>query len=132
MKQEILKNLKNSINIIKYYIYSTEREYFNMPEVSISDYEIYGDEGLQMAMISVRFNTYCEPEFHDFIKDINIIEDKMSKIFDDFAIKKDGKLAKKDEKEKVIYFVGSFLLADLKYNFSDAEIEIELDAMFHH
>lgn len=127
MKEDILKNLKKSIKNIPYIIYSKEAKYFDLPEVQIQDYEIY-DGRLIMVLFNIKFTTYSEPEFSEFISDLITIDDKLKNIFKNFAFSEVGNITKPNQSS--VNFSDSMLVDTVNFTFDRDEIQLELGVMY--
>jgi len=127
MKEDILKNLKKSIKNIPYIVYSKESKYFDLPEVQIQDYEIYNGR-LNMVLFNIKFTTYSEPEFSEFIGDLITIDKKLKNIFKDFAFSEVGNITKPNESS--VNFSDSMLVDTVSFTFRDDEIQLELGVMY--
>lgn len=130
MNKEIIKtNLLKSSKFIKYLLSVKDREYFGTPEVTIEDRDLT-NEGLFMVMFEIKFETYCDSELSNLIKDLTHVEVSLRTILKDIRINREGNITKNDD-ENVLRFINASLVNKLGFTAREGKIELELDIMFH-
>lgn len=129
MSKEIKQNLINQLSKIKTFLIGSEHQLFDDVKVGLTDWE-FNEDGIIMVLVSLRFESYVEPDLENFIGHINSINDKLYKLMDKIAFDPDGNL--KPPRGNVASFSGGILISDIIYSFRTEEVlTIEVDCMFH-
>lgn len=127
--KEIKENLKNQMSKVKTFIYGSESNLFGLPEVNLTDYEIYNSE-LVMALISIKFETGTDPDLYGMVDTLKNITKNINNLMYKIAFDKEGKMVRPSG--DVVTFSGGILVSDMTYSFrTDDIITMEIDCMFN-
>ena len=125
--KEIKENLKNQMSKVRTFIYGSENDLFGLPEVNLTDYEIYNSE-LVTALISIKFETGTDPDLYGMVDTLKHITKTINNLMDKIAFDKEGKMVRPSS--NMVTFSGGILVSDMTYSFRTEMIAIELDCMF--
>lgn len=81
-----------------------------------------------MVLFNIKFTTYSEPEFSEFISDLITIDNKLKNIFKNFAFSEVGNITKPNQSS--VNFSDSMLVDTVNFTFRDDEIQLELGVMY--
>lgn len=127
--KEIKENLKNQMSKVKTFIYGSESDLFGLPEVNLTDYNTHNGK-LDMALISIKFETSTDPDLDSIVKLLNEIQNKSNYLMDKIAFSGEGKMVKPSD--DMVTFSGGILVSDITYSFrTDDIITMEIDCMFN-
>ena len=127
--KEIKENLKNQMSKVKTFIYGSESDLFGLPEVNLTDYEIYNSE-LVMALISIKFETGTDPDLYGVVDTLKNITKNINNLMYKIAFDKEGKMVRPSG--DMVTFSGGILVSDMTYSVrTDDIITMEIDCMFN-
>jgi hypothetical protein len=126
--KELKQTLIAQLPKIKTFLIGSDHQLFQDIKVSLTDWD--SRNGLNMALITLRFETYSEPDMESFIGVINDINKKLNNLMDRIAFDLNGNL--KPPKGDVVLFSGGMLVSDIIFSFrTDEVLTMEVDCMFH-
>ena len=127
--KEIKENLKNQMSKVRTFIYGSESNLFGLPEVNLTDYEIYNSE-LVMALISIKFETGTDPDLDSVVDTLKNITKNINNLMYKIAFDKEGNVVRPSG--DVVTFSGGILVSDMTYSFRTEDIiTMEIDCMFN-
>ena len=130
-KVEVRKNLNISLKKIKNLISASASRFVENLHIHLEDMD-YSEPNseLNMVLLHLRFETYSEEIFDEFLKSCTEINDKMNSFMDMISFDNEGNL-KARKSGGVLQHSGQPLISKIEFSHKDDKVELQLDYMFY-